>query len=90
MHQSAKCQCFGMSKMSNMEKTIKEWFEELPQGYRERALANMTKNALEWRDVSLKDAICCAFAWDESQEGPDFWVEVHNHYTTGTPLPPLP
>jgi hypothetical protein len=76
--------------MNNMEKTIKDWLMELPDGYRERALANMTKYALEWSDVSLKDALCCAFAWDESQEGSDFWVEVHNHYIWGTPLPPLP
>ena len=74
-----------------MSKTIKEWLMELPEGYRERALANMGEHCEVAVCKSMKEAINGAFGWDESQEGPDFWVKVHYHYAYGgTPLPPIP
>ncbi len=90
MHPSAKCQCFGMSKMSNMEKTIKEWLEELPDGYRERAIVNTEEGMLDASRSTLLDAIYGAFIWEDSPEGHWFWKDVFDHYAKGTPLPPLP
>ena len=77
-------------KTKNMEKTIKEWLEELPEGYRERALNNLRKVAINWHEPTMVGAITGAFLWVESPEGLDFWADVKNHYATGTPLPPLP
>ena len=90
MHQSAKCQCFGMSKMSNMEKTTKEWFEEMPNEYRGRALNNAHYSLINTYDSTMAEVICRAFSWRETPEGYDFWSDVHDHYEKGTPLPPLP
>ena len=73
-----------------MSKTTKEWFNQLPDGYRERALANMDEHSKSVVHKSMGDAISCAFTWDESQEGAAFWMDVRYHYDYGTPLPPLP
>jgi len=77
-----------------MEKTIKEWLMELPDGYRERALENANKylavNTCDVTEVSLLRTINCAFVWKETHEGHRFWKRVKDHYAKGTPLPPLP
>jgi hypothetical protein len=80
----------GKQKTKDMSKTIKEWLEELPEGYRERALANTYKSLLEAHDVSMVKALTRGFVWGKSQERFDFWADVESHYATGTPLPPLP
>lgn len=73
-------------------KTIKEWLEELPDGYRERALENLNPNVASDLVYSIGDAISGAFIWDCSQEGEDFWSDVYYHYEAPPPppLPPLP
>lgn len=60
------------------EKTIKEWLEELPDGYRERALANCDRA----EDVasSMDEAIYCAFDWNHTSEGVDFWAHMLIYY----------
>lgn len=68
-------------------KTVKEWFEELPDGYRERALKNLRYNGEEY---CMPLAICAGFIWLETSEGENFWGQVVNHYEEGTKLPPLP
>lgn len=79
----------GKQKTKDMSKTIKEWLMELPEGYRERALANMGEHCEVAVCKSMKDAINGAFCWDESQEGDVFWLAVYNHYFISRPLPPL-
>jgi hypothetical protein len=72
-------------------KTVEEHFKTLPDGYRERALANLPRgNVSEYE--TLMEAISYGFDWLESPEGEDFWFEVHNHFsrTIPTPLPDLP
>lgn len=75
--------------MSN-EKTIKQWLSELPDGYRERALANMYAEAGDIYKASMGGAILGFREWYETPQGHDFWNAVYDHYTIGTPLPPLP
>jgi hypothetical protein len=73
-----------------MEKTVKEWLMELPDGYRERALENMYEENKSIVVRNMEDAINRAFTWEESQEGDVFWLAVYNHYFISRPLPSLP
>jgi hypothetical protein len=73
-----------------MAKTVKEWLMELPDGYREMALANMCEENKSIVVRNMEDAINRAFTWEESQEGDVFWLAVYNHYFISRPLPPLP
>jgi hypothetical protein len=76
-----------------MKKTIKQWLEELPDGYRERVLKgsdDLTTDELEETSKSMNDAILCSIDWSSSEEGFDFWDAVYDHYRIDTPLPELP
>jgi hypothetical protein len=73
-----------------MEKTIEEWLEQLPDGYRERALANMYEEKRYKIVENMQDAIWEGLGWGRTPEGYDFWRGVYSHYFAGTPLPPLP
>jgi len=73
-----------------MRKTIKDWFNELPEGYRERAIKNTSEPDSRWIRKGMSIALECAFLWDETPEGQTFWSDVYDHYEIGTPLPPLP
>ena len=55
-------------------KTVKEWFEELPDGIRDLALANLKNNGTA---VSLSQALAGSFSWDNTAEGIDFWASVY-------------
>jgi len=67
-------------------KTILEWYEELPDGIRERAIQNCRpRNENDIVDT-LYDAITTGFNWDESpEETPehelfiekDFWYRLY-------------
>lgn len=74
-------------------KTRIEWLNELPDGYRERAVANCK----DWsgkspQDVcsSMQEAIVGMCKWKETPEGENFWGYVFAHYAKGNPLPTLP
>jgi hypothetical protein len=68
--------------------TFRGWLEKLPDGYRERALAQCYyPGNLE---VSIDGAILGFASWSATEEGYSFWNEVYSHYLNGTPLPPLP
>ena len=58
-----------------MNKTIKQWLEELPEPYRSQALENMSENS---EVESLCIAIMKAFDWDESPQGSKYWLSVYN------------
>jgi len=57
-------------------KKISEWFEQLPEKIKIRAI----KNTPEWNKLtdqpSLKSAISIAFDWGSSPEGWDYWNQV--------------
>ena len=73
-----------------MKKTIKEWFNELPEGYRERAIKNTQERLMNTHEPTMVEAICRSFRWRDTPEGAAFWMDVKDHYAKGTPLPPLP
>lgn len=53
-----------------MSKTIREWFEELPEPYRTHAIAHASKRGmLECGTESLPDALTGAFYWEETPKG---------------------
>ena len=67
-------------------KTILEWYEELPDGIRERAIQNCKPNNRDCNDSGLHHAITTGFNWDESpEETPehelfiekDFWYRLY-------------
>lgn len=71
----------------------RHWLEQLPDGYRELALANYgkrkTKSTHDADSVSV--ALFVAFEWDKTPEKFGFWDAVYISYLrTGEPLPPLP
>jgi len=74
-----------------MTKTIKEWLSELPDGYRERALANTDKDMAKDMEASMSSALVTGFNWREKSEGFAFWASVHSFYCGSVDsLPPLP
>ena len=68
--------------------TVREWLEQLPDGYRERALEQC--DCLDERCTSMSMALIIFSVWEDTQEKFRFWNAVDEHYTEGTPLPPLP
>jgi len=75
-------------------KTIREWFAELPDGYREQALDNYEKYKFSHginngTKGSMNFAIGDAFHWDRTPQGEYYWGSVSRHYSAGTPLPKL-
>lgn len=75
-----------------MKKTAREWFAELPQPTREKALANSDKISLLFEYESLDKALIQSFDWGGSREGGTFWCNVHDEVLkadapTGKPLP---
>ena len=55
-----------------MEKTIKEWFETLPEPHRTKAFKNTTGWKLDQVTSSLESTIWNAFIWCNSPEGTNY------------------
>jgi hypothetical protein len=70
--------------------TVREWLEQLPDGYRERAMKNCARPTIVPSCSCARDALLAAFTWSSSPEGSDFWAGVCRHIEHGEPLPPLP
>jgi len=70
-----------------MRKKVKDWLMELPQPYRSQALDNTNVPDGDGCE-SLADAISCAFVWDRSPEGHEYWCNLRDRVKNG--LPPLP
>jgi len=62
-------------------KTVKQWLETLQEPYRSKALKNMTAD--EDKRDSLSSAIRAAFVWSATEEGFDYWDEVHLNILKG-------
>ena len=77
-----------------MSKTVKQWLEELPDGYRERALRQCTgfgEYTPETICESMAEAIERFTPWYATTEGGAFWYYVYDHYRhLRSPLPQLP
>jgi hypothetical protein len=74
-------------------KTIREWLQDLPDGYRELALANMLPDKANVEVPTLTDAIWHGMGeWIDTPQKGWFWSGVHD-WSVGDkkyPLPPLP
>ena len=76
------------------EKSILEWLQELPEGYRERAIRNYDENFCGSHDKieqNISSALRHAFDWHHSPETYSFWYDVYCYaMNTSRKLPPLP
>ena len=75
--------------------TLRHWLNQLPDGYRERALASaddVIDTELEWFEHAslVASSLCQAFAWCDSPEGDEFWRAVVASLNGEGSLPPLP
>lgn len=60
-------------------KTVREWFEELPDGIREKAIFNGDNdepNTMDSTEYKLSLAISGGFVWSRTPEGGEFWLDV--------------
>src|SRR5690625_2569316 len=72
------------------EKTALEWLEDLPDGYRERALENYDYMYDGIYPIGgLSDAILDSFHWRSTPEGHKFWKTVYEWALGYVELPPL-
>lgn len=71
---------------------IERYLQELPEGYKEKALANH-KNCkdrnLRGNVINTATAITYGFVWGLTPEGSNFWSRVVDSLKTGTELPTL-
>lgn len=73
-------------------KKISEWLNELPDGYRELALANFNEQGNENINVdTMVFALQDAFSWEKSNESYEFWYDVCDYIEMNIlTMPPLP
>ena len=70
-------------------KKISEWLQELPDGYRELALANYDeKYSITQVVVDIETAVDQFCDWDKTPQGTKFWIDVKHGKKIG--YPPLP
>ena len=72
--------------------SISSWLHQLPDGYRELALANYasSSNTFPRHCIDAVPALWAAFSWRDSPEGFDFWQRVSHYLNCAHPLPSLP
>ena len=73
-------------------KTIKEWLQDLPDGYRELALEEANPSNLDGKCDGLYEAINGIRVWKDTSQGRKFWSNVSDsiYYNNPNLLPPLP
>lgn len=64
-------------------KTIKEWFETLPEPIRSQAIINTRVCDLINRENSLSEAIWNSFIWEKTFEGLDYWKDIADRAEAG-------
>jgi len=66
-------------------KTIAEWFLELPEGVKQKALSNLNQEVKDLKVTSLRTALARGFLWKDAPEGLLYWESVG--VNSGAPLP---
>jgi NTP pyrophosphatase (non-canonical NTP hydrolase) len=66
-------------------KTIKEWFLELPEGVKQKALSNLNQEVKDLKVTSFRTALARGFSWKDAPEGLLYWESVG--INSGAPLP---
>jgi hypothetical protein len=69
---------------------LEYWLQKLPDGYRERAMSQVSEYLLSASCDSMLLALSGFKVWGDTNEGHSFWAAVEQHLKQGTPLPPLP
>lgn len=59
-------------------KTILQHLNELKEPYRTQAINNIDNETLEEKALNLPYALLDAFEWDYSNEGFEYWDNVHS------------
>jgi hypothetical protein len=75
-----------VSNPSHVEKTIREWLEELPEPYRSQALANRSERTDPVKADTQADAVGMAFDWGSSPEGGKYWSWLCGRLRAGEPI----
>ena len=70
----------------NNMKTTEEWFNELNEAYKDKALKNMIDSKAE--HYSLAGAISNGFVWGDTPEGKDYWNGVFREVMYGEKFEP--
>lgn len=60
--------------------TVKEQLLKLPADIAEKALINAGSTAIFIESDSICDALLCAFYWDQTPQGHDYWEDIFNAY----------
>ena len=67
-------------------KTTEEWFNQLNEAFKDKALKNMTDPKDE--HYSLAGAISNGFVWNDTPEGKDYWNGVFREVMYGEKFEP--
>ncbi len=67
-------------------KTTEEWFNQLNEAYKDKALKNMTDPKSE--HYTLAGAISNGFVWNDTPEGKDYWNGVFREVMYGEKFEP--
>ena len=65
-----------------MEKTVREWFDYLPNNVKQKALNNVNSSILNEKTKSLYLAIN-AFSWADTDEGYTYWSKIEEDIERG-------
>jgi len=68
-------------------KTTEEWFNQLNEAYKDKALKNMTDPNSE--HYTLAGAISNGFVWSDTPEGKDYWNGVFREVMYGEKFEPV-
>jgi hypothetical protein len=68
-------------------KTTEEWFNQLNEAYKDKALKNMTDPKSE--HYTLAGAISNGFVWSDTPEGKDYWNGVFREVMYGEKFEPV-
>ena len=68
-------------------KTVKEWFETLPQPIRSKALNNLDPESADERTKTLYDALVVGFTWSRTPEGNTHWSKIAVRLYEGQQVP---
>lgn len=69
-------------------KTIKQHLEELPEPHKTKAMKNLLHYMSRYKAQTQQMALQCAFVWETSDEGRQYWQNVYD--TIKPKYPPIP
>jgi hypothetical protein len=58
-------------------KTTREWYNELPNDIKIKALANTEWTTIYSGAPKLSEALLTAFVWNDTPEGMEYWLKIY-------------